>query len=311
MICGPAKKNNLIGTTQTNKYYTEDESWIHNDEFAITKIVKKINPGSIVLDVGCAQGKMGKYLKNEKNCTMYGIELDKVAIGYAKKTKAYERIDQYNIEKLEDDTKLTKEIKEIIAKVDYVVSADVLEHLVDPTAVVRAVMNCLKPEAKILISIPNLGHIDIIFDLMNGKFNYDDCGILDNTHLRFFTKHSFAEWIDQMNEQTTDYKIDCKLLDQTYTFPDYEAEGKEYQKVVEAVCKDTQLYVLQNIFSLEKTKNQPTELKKLLQETTPDVVERLNEKLKEIEVLDQALRDIHNSKGYRLLNKLYRLKGKK
>ena len=58
----------------------------------------------------------------------------------------------------------------------------------------------LKDNGKILVSIPNIAHYDIIRGLFNDQFNYSKVGILDNTHIRFFTKKLFAQFIDEIND---------------------------------------------------------------------------------------------------------------
>ena len=70
---------------------------------------------------------------------------------------------------------------------DYVITADVLEHLVDPWRVVANIRPHLKDGGKVIASIPNIMHVSVMRDLLNGRFRYQEAGILDRTHLRFFT----------------------------------------------------------------------------------------------------------------------------
>ena len=70
---------------------------------------------------------------------------------------------------------------------DYVITADVLEHLVEPWRVVANIRPHLKETGTLLASIPNIMHVSVMRDLLNGRFRYQDAGILDRTHLRFFT----------------------------------------------------------------------------------------------------------------------------
>lgn len=72
---------------------------------------------------------------------------------------------------------------------DCIIFGDVLEHLLDPWAVLKKVKPFLKREGAILSSIPNIGHISTVLELLAGRFTYTDAGLMDQTHLRFFTLH--------------------------------------------------------------------------------------------------------------------------
>jgi SAM-dependent methyltransferase len=86
---------------------------------------------------------------------------------------------------------------QIREKFEFIVFADVLEHLQDPGAVLESCHGLLKPKGKIIISIPNIAHFSTRATLLFGQWNYTDRGILDRIHLRFFTKKSFrAEIVD-------------------------------------------------------------------------------------------------------------------
>ena len=80
---------------------------------------------------------------------------------------------------------------------DYIVFADVLEHLCDPTAVLRHSLPSLKKSGKVTVSVPNVAHLVIRLSLLFGRFRYMDRGILDRTHLRFFTLSSLREMLQE------------------------------------------------------------------------------------------------------------------
>lgn len=112
------------------------------------------------------------------NATVKGIELvDKIA----NIASNYCDIECANIEnyKFADNDKY-----------DYIICGDVLEHLVDPYALVDRLKTSLKPNGCIIASIPNLLDADVIYNLLHGYFNYEESGVLDRTHLKFFTKDS-------------------------------------------------------------------------------------------------------------------------
>ena len=66
---------------------------------------------------------------------------------------------------------------------------DVLEHLADPLAALQEAHRVLRPDGVLLLSVPNVGHWSVVWDLLEGRFDYQPVGILCNTHLRFFTRH--------------------------------------------------------------------------------------------------------------------------
>lgn len=76
---------------------------------------------------------------------------------------------------------------------DLIIYGDVLEHFVDPWKAIENHLRFLKPGGHICACIPNASHWSIIFELVNGTFNYKDSGLLDRTHLRFFTKATITE----------------------------------------------------------------------------------------------------------------------
>jgi len=80
-----------------------------------------------------------------------------------------------------------------LGKFDLIVLGDVLEHLPDPSSVIRGLHSLLNPGAKILVSVPNVAHISVRLQLLFGRFSYQHRGILDHTHLRFFTRRTLTE----------------------------------------------------------------------------------------------------------------------
>jgi SAM-dependent methyltransferase len=81
-------------------------------------------------------------------------------------------------------------------KFDVIIFADVLEHLAWPIGVLREYLNLLKDDGSVIVSLPNVGLWSVRFSLMFGRFRYDDSGVLDRTHLRFFTQRSALEMFD-------------------------------------------------------------------------------------------------------------------
>lgn len=173
-------------------------------------ILKQLSPNSKVLELGCAHGRMTRYMKEVLNCTIDTIEIDeeagKVAANWANKSFAA------NIE----DPNIWQELDDIgCNNYDYIILADVLEHLHDPAKILSSCKQLLRPSSptkwggSIWISIPNVAHNSVLIDLLNDKFTYRDVGLLDNTHLKFFTINSLLEMITQCG-LTVVTRIDLK-----------------------------------------------------------------------------------------------------
>jgi len=133
--------------------------------------------GLKVLDVGCSGGQFGKYLVSEKECIVFGVDISDVAITEAKKhLHAACTMDiEYDSFPFDDE------------RFDLIIFGDVLEHLREPSNVLHKFKKYLKPDGRILASIPNVAHIGIRCRLFWGSWNYRPSGILDESHLRFFT----------------------------------------------------------------------------------------------------------------------------
>lgn len=140
-----------------------------------------------VLEVGCACGTTLLAIKNKyPNSKLYGIELNENA---AKIAKYFADVRAENIE----ENNLSYEEKHF----DYIIFADVLEHLYNPEKVLENMKKYLKDDGCILASIPNVMHHSVIKQLINGSWTYEDAGILDKTHIRFFTKSEIIKIFDK------------------------------------------------------------------------------------------------------------------
>jgi 2-polyprenyl-3-methyl-5-hydroxy-6-metoxy-1,4-benzoquinol methylase len=136
-----------------------------------------------VLDVGCAAGSLAQCLSQKKHCSVTGVEHDRAL---AEKARLYcDRVYAGDVE----SEKLLVQIK---GPFDAIVFADVLEHLRRPEAVLKAARRLLKENGAVYVSIPNVANWRLRFRLLAGRFQYTDTGILDQSHLRFFTRQSAA-----------------------------------------------------------------------------------------------------------------------
>ena len=153
----------------------------------LSLIISRIAKNSTVLEFGPANGRMTRYLKEALGCTVYAVELDEESAKDA--AEFCEDIFVGDIEKFQWLTKYQD------IEFDYIIFADVLEHLYSPETVLTKAKALLNNEGSILMSLPNIAHNAIIMDLINDKFTYRKTGLLDNTHIRFFTKKTLEELI--------------------------------------------------------------------------------------------------------------------
>jgi SAM-dependent methyltransferase len=135
-----------------------------------------------VLEIGCGSGQTLEFLKETGRCAWAaGVELVHDVAASAR-TRA-DVVFEGNIEAIE--------LPIPPASLDLILCLDVLEHLIDPWGVIHKLDALLKPGGAIIGSIPNVRHIDVILPLiLSGRWRYTDSGLLDRTHLRFFTRQS-------------------------------------------------------------------------------------------------------------------------
>jgi 2-polyprenyl-3-methyl-5-hydroxy-6-metoxy-1,4-benzoquinol methylase len=134
-----------------------------------------------VLEIGCGTGATGKLIKQKMPKVIYtGIEIDETAANMAR-----ERIDNVITGNVEDIDLSSFGLAN--QSFDLIICADVLEHLYDPWKVLNILLGYLKPDGSIVASIPNVQNISLIKLLMDGNWTYSQYGLLDSTHIRFFT----------------------------------------------------------------------------------------------------------------------------
>jgi 2-polyprenyl-3-methyl-5-hydroxy-6-metoxy-1,4-benzoquinol methylase len=150
-----------------------------------------------VLEVGCSTGYITKVLV-ERGCDVVGIELDPDAAKVAEQWA--ERVVVGNIE----DDEVWNYVKD--ESFDVVLLGDVLEHLAQPLLSLRQAVRKLKPTGFVVTSLPNVAHGDVRMSLLQGRFRYNDVGLLDRTHLRFFTLESARELLTEAGLLPVDTK---------------------------------------------------------------------------------------------------------
>src|SRR6266850_1006961 len=156
-------------------------------EDSLSEIARLIAPGATVLDLGAATGKLGAYLRERKGCTCDGVELEPKAAAIAR--LHYRTLLELDLEQAR--------LAELFpgGAYDAIVCADVLEHLRDPGRILDQLPELLAPGGRVLLSIPNVGYAGVIAGLLHGQFEYRPTGLLDDTHVRFFTRSSLLQLI--------------------------------------------------------------------------------------------------------------------
>jgi glycosyltransferase involved in cell wall biosynthesis/tetratricopeptide (TPR) repeat protein len=209
------KKEPVSMNKKSSSYYQN----VRNDLMPLIPMDAKY-----ILEVGCAAGMTGGELKKRNGAFVAGLELNKEAASLAK--KVLDDVVEGDIEKIDlpysDHT------------FDCILFADVLEHLVDPISALLKVKRLLKKEGTIVASIPNVQFHGVIHKLIEGNWTYEKEGILDETHLRFFT-----------------YKEIIKLFSQT---------GYSIQKVEEVFDPQYEKYLSKNTTTLNFGRTQVKDL---------------------------------------------------
>jgi len=140
------------------------------------KIIDLVGTGQRILDVGCSAGHLGKELKKKGN-TVFGVEISKHSAEQAKQVL---------------DGVVVGDVEEIDLPYaddyfDVIICADVLEHLFDPVKVLIKLKKMLKRDGKLIAVIPNIAYWQIRLNLLFGRFEYKESGILDEGHIRLYT----------------------------------------------------------------------------------------------------------------------------
>lgn len=149
---------------------------------SLSVLASMVTPGARVLDLGTGSGALGQFLRDSAGCTVDGITINEKEAALARPN--YRRVEVADLEQTGWTSLFEGE------RYDFIVCADVLEHLSRPETALRACRQMLAPEGQLLISIPNAAYGGLVAELLEGDFTYREEGLLDRTHLRFFTRRS-------------------------------------------------------------------------------------------------------------------------
>lgn len=162
-----------------------------------------------VLDVGCALGINGKYLlDNHLASEVVGIEYDENMAQEASVSNTKVFCGDLN------DGKFRESVLKANYTFDYILFGDILEHLYDPLKVLTELKSMLKSNGKIIISIPNIGHIELFIQVfIKGTWPKNDRGIFDKTHLRWFTRKDVFSLAESANLEVVAYERKLRARD--------------------------------------------------------------------------------------------------
>jgi len=168
-------------------YEEKNKDYFSSSRAVILDILPQ-KPFQRVLEVGCGAGQTLAMLQQKGLCEQtVGIELFQDAAIEAK--RVVDKVYCLDVER--------QDLPNDLGKFQLILILDVLEHLVDPWTFLEKLKNeCLDENGFIIISLPNARHFSLVLPLMMGRFDYEERGILDKTHLRFFTKQSMLNMID-------------------------------------------------------------------------------------------------------------------
>lgn len=167
-----------------------------NERTSLSVLAGHVRPQAQILDLGCGSGALGAFLAEYKQCICDGVTLSQEEARHA--APFYRQVHVADLE----DCDLEQLFGE--ARYDYIVCADVLEHLRQPERILAACRERLAPQGRLLISVPNAGYSGLVAELLHGEFRYRQEGLLDRTHLRFFTRRSLSRFLAEQGWQVDD-----------------------------------------------------------------------------------------------------------
>jgi len=204
--------------------------------YDILKFISGSN--KLVLDVGCATGVNGKYLlDNSIAQAVYGIENNSTMAFIA--SNYYTNVQTGDIDKMN--------LSEIYGSLrfDFIMVGDVLEHLYDPWNTLKNLVSLLNRDGKIVLSIPNFQHIDVFIHVfIKGIYPYNERGIFDKTHVRFFTWNNILEILDKSSLKIIDTHRNFRYRDKI------ESKFPFYGKLLKSLLKN--YYTFQYVVLCER-----------------------------------------------------------
>ena len=244
-----------------------------------------------VLEVGCATGYFTKVLA-ERGCKVVGMEIDRDAAAVAEEWA--ERVVVGNV----GDPHVWESVDD--ESFDVITFGDILEHLLDPLAVLRIAVRKLKHSGFIVTSLPNVAHGDVRLALLHGSFQYRETGLLDRTHVRFFTLQSIRQMLREAGLVIVDTQrvvmplFQSELGVQREDYPDLvveelraDTEFDTYQFVMKSVVDNGSAAVTAMAGRMEELADRAQELEVRNRLLHQEVVEHAERATKEYAALNE------------------------
>ena len=233
-----------------------NEKLSFDDNSSHGKILKNIKQGESVLEFGCGNGQLAKVMKEVLGAKVCAVEISEIAMQEAREHLELGIV--ADAEKLEWVNELGNR------KFDVIVCADILEHLRNPEKVLQAALPFLEEDGRVIFSVPNIAHGDIIVKLLDNRFDYTSLGLLDDTHIHFFAKENLGDFCESAGLFLTE--IDTPIVPMGATEQKNSSvnkdilafiQSKDYANAYQFVCVAyKKIYAEQNSFKLiDKTRD--------------------------------------------------------
>ena len=174
------------------------------DRSSLAVLAEQISKDAAVLDLGLGSGALGRHLVSKGLPRPDGLTYNPVEADLAR--PHYAHVEVADLEQANLATLFSTK------KYDVIVCADVLEHLRQPEQVLVACQKLLKPSGQVLMSVPNVGYAGLLGELIHGEFKYRPEGLLDQTHLRFFTRSSLLRLLADVGFEVVSLDLITKDL---------------------------------------------------------------------------------------------------
>lgn len=264
-----------------------------------------------VLDIGCATGSLARVLV-ERGCSVSGVEADADAAEQAR--PLLEQLVVGDVEKLD--------LGELFAEhgFDVVLFGDVLEHLRDPIAALRQARPLLVPGGSVVISIPNVAHGAVRLALLKGEWRYQALGLLDETHLRFFTYENLTELLREAGFVATDVRrtirgvFDTEVEVRREDYPQSlietlldDPEATTYQFVVRGVPDDAERAIVELQEREQEQRNEIVALKREVERlrALTDQLDAANARIADLEAHVRSINEMKTIRFTRRARELY------
>lgn len=151
-----------------------------DSDVAPARVLRMVQPGSKVLEIGAGPGSITRHLSGTLGCDVVALEIDPTAL---EKLRPFAR-DVHAMDL--NDPAWAETLASAHGTFDHVIAADVLEHVYDPWRVLGGMASLLSPTGSVILSLPHVGHAAVAACLLDEDFEYREWGLLDRTHIRYF-----------------------------------------------------------------------------------------------------------------------------